>query len=218
MRPRVILSNAISLNGSLTGFAIDYGIYYPVLLSCNPDAVLVGADTVLAARDSVPSEVEGDFRKRAVQPGETRPWWVVVDSRGRLPPVLHFYRRMEYVRDIIVLVSGQTPGAYIRYLEEREYEYVVAGSGRVDLNAAFSTLAERYGIRTLVSDTGGRLDTALLESGLVDEISLIVAPVLSGEMATPLYRPGSHRTLPLLLKGCTPLGDGYVRLVYDVPH
>lgn len=132
--------------------------------------------------------------------------------------MLHFYRRMEYVRDIIVMVSEKTPGAYIHYLEERDYEYVVAGSGRVDMSDALSKLVERYGIGTVVSDTGGRLDTALLESGLVDEISLVVSPILSGGSVTPIFHTESDRTVPLLLKGCSPLGEGYVRLVYDVPH
>lgn len=42
MRPGVILSNAVSPNGSLTGYDDDYGVYYPILLSCRPDAVLAG--------------------------------------------------------------------------------------------------------------------------------------------------------------------------------
>ncbi len=208
--------NAISPNGSLTGYAVDYGVYYPHLLAYHPDAVLVGADTIIAASVTIPPEEAGDFGKRPDRPDETRAWWVVVDSRGRLAHVLHFYRGMEYTRDIIVLVSEKTPEGYIRYLEERGYEYIVAGRDRVDLHLAMEKLFKNYPIRIVVSDTGGRLDTALLESGLVDELSLIVAPVLSGQTEVNLYTPSSKKNIELILKECTDVGEGYVHLVYQV--
>lgn len=118
MRPRLILSNAVSLNGSLTGYDVDYRVYYPLLLAYHPDAVLVGADTVLAAPVTILPEEPGDFVRRPVLEGEIRPLWIIVDSRGRLPAVLHFFRRMEFTPDILVLVSEQTPGHYIRYLRK----------------------------------------------------------------------------------------------------
>lgn len=218
MRPRVILSNAVSPNGSLTGYDVDYGVYYPILLSYQPDAVLTGADTVLAAPVEIPPEEEADRKKRPAGPGETRPWLVVVDSRGRLSPVLHFYRRMEYTRDVIVLVAEETPSRYIRYLENRDYDYLIAGKDRVDPTTALHLLSQEYPIRTLVSDTGGTLDTVLLSAGLVDEISLVVAPVLSSRTDILLYQPepGRERNIPLTLKECGDIGEGYVHLVYDV--
>jgi len=64
--------------------------------------------------------------------------------------------------------------------------------------------------------TEGTLDTALLESGLVDEISLIVAPVLSGQAEGNLYTPSSKKNIELILKECRDLGEGYIHLVYQV--
>ena len=218
MRPRVILSNAVSPNGSLTGYDVDYGVYYPILLSYQPDAVLTGADTILAAPVELPPEEEADRTKRQPKPGENRPWLVVVDSRGRLSPVLHFYRRMEYSRDVIVLVSDKTPSRYIRFLEDRDYDYLIAGKDRVDPETALHRLCQEYDVRTLVSDTGGTLDTVLLSAGLVDEISLVVAPVLSVRTDILLFQPvaGTGRNIPLTLKECGDVGEGYVHLVYVV--
>ena len=119
MRPRSILSNAVSPNGSLTGLPVDHGVYYPLVLSYKPDAVLVGADPVLAAPVEIPREQESDRLRRPSEQGETRPWWVIVDGRGRLTSFLYVFRRMEYVRDIIILVSEKTPPEYIRYLQDR---------------------------------------------------------------------------------------------------
>jgi len=218
MRPRVILSNAVSPNGSLTGYDVDYGVYYPILLSYRPDAVLEGADTILAAPVEIPPEEETDRTKRLATPGETRPWLVVVDSRGRLSSVLHFYRRMEYTRDVIVLISDETPSRYVRFLEDRDYDYLITGKDRVDPEIALHKLYQEYHIRTLVSDTGGTLDTVLLTAGLVDEISLVVAPVLSAQTDVLLYQPdpGIAHNIPLTLKECGDVGEGYVHLVYGV--
>ncbi|MDD1676257.1 MAG: dihydrofolate reductase family protein [Methanomicrobiales archaeon] len=217
MFPHVVMSNAISCNGSLTGFACDYGIYYPLLLEQEPDLVLVGSQTVAAAHDDIPPEEEYDRRKRVIAPDDRRPWWGVVDSRGILRDVLHFYRRMEYIRDIIVLVAENTPASYIRFLQEREYEYVVAGKDRVDFRAAFSALGGQYGIRRISTDTGGTLNSVLLDAGLVDVISLVVVPVVTPTIGTPFYRSiAGSGTISLMLEKAEPLRDGYVHLLYRV--
>ena len=65
---------------------------------------------------------------------------MVFDSRGRLSSVPHFYRRMEYTRDVIVLVSDETPSRYIRFLEDRDYDYLTVGKDRVDLEIALHSL------------------------------------------------------------------------------
>jgi len=72
MRPHVIVSNAVSPNGSLTGYAVDYGVYYPHLLAYHPDAVLVGADTILAAPVTIPPKnrlILGKDQKGLMRPG-----------------------------------------------------------------------------------------------------------------------------------------------------
>jgi 2,5-diamino-6-(ribosylamino)-4(3H)-pyrimidinone 5'-phosphate reductase len=215
--PDVIQSNAMSLNGSLTGFPVDYAVYYPILLSYEPDMVLVGSQTVLAAGDDFPPEEDADRRKRTWSPEDLRPFLVVVDSRGRLEGRLHAFRRMEYIRDLIILISNSTPKRYRRYLEEREYDTVCAGEHQVNLQRAFEVLHERFGARTIVTDTGGTLNAVLLDAGLVDRISILVVPVLAAQVPVPLYagnRTGDRFDLTLLK--CEPAGSGYVHLVYAV--
>lgn len=217
MRPQVILSNAMSLNGSLTGFSVDYAVYYPILLSYKPDMVLVGSQTVLAAGDETPREEDSDRRKRTWSPEETRPYLVVVDSRGRLEGMLHAFRRMEYIRDLIILISHSTPQRYRRYLEEREYDTVCAGEGQVNLERAFEVLHERFGAGTIVTDTGGTLNAVLLDAGLVDRISVLVVPVLAAQVPVPLYAgTGTKDPINLALLKCEPAGSGYVHIEYAV--
>jgi 2,5-diamino-6-(ribosylamino)-4(3H)-pyrimidinone 5'-phosphate reductase len=49
MLPKVILHTAMSLDGRITGFPADLDIYYSLAAQWNPDAILFGSETVLAA-------------------------------------------------------------------------------------------------------------------------------------------------------------------------
>jgi 2,5-diamino-6-(ribosylamino)-4(3H)-pyrimidinone 5'-phosphate reductase len=216
-RPDVIQSNAMSLNGSLTGFPVDYAVYYPILLSYKPDMVLVGSQTVLAAKDEIPPEEDADRRKRSWSQEDSRPFLVVVDSRGRLEGMLHAFRRMVYIRDLIILISHSTPKRYLRYLEEREYDTVCAGERQVNLERAFEVLHERFGARTIVTDTGCTLNAVLLDAGLVDRISILVVPVLAAQVPVPLYAgTGTKDHIDLTLVKYEPAGSGYIHIEYAV--
>jgi 2,5-diamino-6-(ribosylamino)-4(3H)-pyrimidinone 5'-phosphate reductase len=62
-----------------------------------------------------------------------------------------------------------------------DHDEVVAGADRVDLRAALSMLADRFGVGTVRVDSGGGLTGALLGAGLVDEVSLLVHPLFAGQ-------------------------------------
>jgi len=49
MLPRVIIHNAVSMNGQTTGFPVDLGLYYGLVSRWKENATLAGADTLLAA-------------------------------------------------------------------------------------------------------------------------------------------------------------------------
>ena len=109
LRPKIILHNTISLDGSLRGFEANLNMHYSIASSLKVDAYLVGSQTILDASDEIPPEPEKEEQERIYDPEDVRPFWIVVDSRSRLKGVLHFYRQMEYIKDIIVLVSNSTP-------------------------------------------------------------------------------------------------------------
>jgi 2,5-diamino-6-(ribosylamino)-4(3H)-pyrimidinone 5'-phosphate reductase len=49
MLPRVIIHSAISLDGRIDGFSADVGTYYELASRWDPDAMLSGSNTILAA-------------------------------------------------------------------------------------------------------------------------------------------------------------------------
>ena len=56
----------------------------------------------------------------------------------------------------------------------------------MDLRLATSRLRTRFGIRRLLLEGGGNINGGFLEAGLIDEISLLIAPAIDGrrEIAT----------------------------------
>jgi diaminohydroxyphosphoribosylaminopyrimidine deaminase / 5-amino-6-(5-phosphoribosylamino)uracil reductase len=59
--------------------------------------------------------------------------------------------------------------------------------GRVPLGKVLDKLGEE-GVLTLLTETGTRLNTALLAGGLVDRVHLFISPQIMGSDAVPAFR------------------------------
>lgn len=219
MLPKVIVHSLVSLDGHIDGFDAEIGMYYGIAGRFGADIVLFGSRTIELASVEARPEVEADFRKPATAPDDRRSLWAVPDSRGRLRN-LHAFRGTEYCRDIVVLVSETTPKAYLDYLGDREYDHIVAGRDRVDLRRALELLHERYGCQVVRTDSGGELNSALLQQGLVDELSLVIAPVLAGSGGTNLFRTlgvgPDGGAIGLELVSCEMTAKGHLHVLYRV--
>jgi len=193
MRPHVTLHNAVSLDGRLLEWGmVDMGLYYGLIGAFDEQATLAGADTMAfgAAHEGVVEDDPGAIPVEPVQ-GDARPLLVVPDSRGRVR-IWRWMLSQPYWRAGVALCSAATPEAHLDYLERVGVDRITAGDDHVDLVAALDVLRGRYGIERVRADSGGTLNGALLRLGLVDEVSLLVAPVLLGDdRSLPFYRaPG----------------------------
>jgi len=219
MHPEVIIHNSVSLDHAVTGFEVDLGLHYGALLALEPGAVLAGSTTAKTGieifMDINEPETEADRHRPVMRPDDRRPLCVIVDSRGVLKDLLHFYRKMEHTRDVVVLVSEATPEDYLDYLRKRDYPFIRCGRERVDLKAALRELGERFGITRVVSDSGPDLNNVLIRERIVDMISLIVHPVIAGNGEKKLFDRAGGR-VALELQKAVPMEQGAVHLVYAV--
>ena len=217
MQSEIIIHNSISLDCSLTGFMPDMELHYRIAGSYKPDAHLIGSDTILKGiemfGEEVPDEIQEDFEipKRESE----LPWWVIVDSGGKLKGVLHTCRRFEFCRDVILLVSETTSQDYLTHLSERKYQYIVAGSEKVDLKTAVEQLRSTFGIIKLLTDTGRILGNLLLNMGMVSEISLLVHPLIVGEKCYPMFSDITGNLIPKLKKS-EQFENGCLWMVYSL--
>ena len=218
MKPKVILHNAVSLDGRLDWFTPDIGLFYELTGRWREDVTLVGCDTMLEQVDALPPASPN--LPQPPDPDDTRPLLAVVDSRGRLRQ-LHRLRGTPYWREVVALCSRSTPVEHRTYLDDHRIETIVAGAHKVDLAVALEELHNRHGIQTARVDSGGQLNGALLRAGLVDEVSVLVHPALvGGQSPRSLYRApdldSAVGVIKLRLADSQTLKDGIVWLRYEV--
>jgi len=150
-----------------TGFDPDQARFYALATLWEEDVTLVGADTILAQEDAVRS---------APRPGPRPegPLLAVVDSRARVRE-WEGLRQLGYWSDVLALYADRTPARP----PDTDTPELVTGYDRVDLAEILNVLGSR-GARVVRVDSGGGLLGALLDLGLVDELALLVHPVVVG--------------------------------------
>jgi 2,5-diamino-6-(ribosylamino)-4(3H)-pyrimidinone 5'-phosphate reductase len=191
MIPRVIVYDAVSLDGRTIGLDVDKELYNEIASKWDLDAVLMGSNTVLAELNAKPGEVRGESKKPQIDPEDERPLLVVPDSRGQIR-VWDEVREMPYFRDILVLCSRSTPQEYLDFLEKRYVKHMVIGYQEVDLGAALNELNVQFGVKSLRVDSGGVLNGVLFREGLVDEVNVLIHPELVGGKSSSSIFPASE--------------------------
>jgi 2,5-diamino-6-(ribosylamino)-4(3H)-pyrimidinone 5'-phosphate reductase len=213
MRPHVIVHNGISLNGMLTGFDVEMGLYYDLAGKLGCEADLVGSGTILAAPEAAQADDPLETCAPQEGPGSIL---VVPDSRGRVK-CWGFLQRSGFWGRFVSLASEKTPADHIAYLRQRGVEVIRAGGDRVDLAAALEELGQRFGVARVRTDSGGTLNGALLELGLVDEVSALVFPVVvTGPARVPFFTAVADGRFGLALTHEERFEGGEVWLRYDV--
>jgi diaminohydroxyphosphoribosylaminopyrimidine deaminase/5-amino-6-(5-phosphoribosylamino)uracil reductase len=142
------------------------------------DAALTGVDTVLAD-DPMLTDRSGLRRRRPLQR-------IVLDSALRMP--LDSKMVASAQNDVVVFTISNDE-ARIGELRKRgvRVEALPAEAGRVPLGKVLDKLGEE-GILTLLTETGTRLNTALLAGEMVDRVHLFVSPQIMGSDAVPAFR------------------------------
>jgi len=94
----------------------------------------------------------------------------------------------------------------------------------IEFTNLFSKLKNEYGAHKLTIQSGGTLNAQFIRQGLVDHLSIVVAPALVGGANTPSLMDGEslhslselHKVKPLRLTDCNKLNHSYINLKYDV--
>jgi riboflavin biosynthesis pyrimidine reductase len=95
--------------------------------------------------------------------------------------------------------------------------YIFAGRTEIDLALALEILADEFAIKRLLLEGGGGINGSFLSAGLIDEISLLVAPIADGNAGLPTTfdrAPGAPRSLRL--KSVERLERDLLHLGYEV--
>lgn len=113
---------------------------------------------------------------------ELKNFVVCIDVEGRLKWSRNYIDRPNQPKSHVIEVLTETiSGGYLEYLRKLGISYLFAGKDTLDLVLLMKKLKEKFGIDHLMVTGGGVMDWSLLDKGLLDEISLVVSPAVSGE-------------------------------------
>ncbi len=211
MLPKVILHIESSLDGRIDWLKFDNFVYYRIIKDWDVDGMISGSNTMLAAEMSDDTGIA----KLSDQ------YLVVVDSKGKINN-WDIIKRQAYWNDQpIVLCSEKTPKRYLRYLSDLQIHTIIHGKDQVDLTASLEAIQEKFGINVLRVDSGGILSGVLLRQGLIDEVSVVVSPQLTGGLTPKSIFVASDLTsfddvIDLELLNYEVIDQNYVHMYYRV--
>jgi 2,5-diamino-6-(ribosylamino)-4(3H)-pyrimidinone 5'-phosphate reductase len=197
-RPRVICHMMTTLDGRIDAARWpDVGParaeYEQTSDALDAPAWMCGRVTMQEFADGVRSREEAGADARPADaaerpdhtaPGEHTSYAIALDPSGRL-----LWESGEIDGDhVVAVLSTRVSDPYLDGLRTAGVSYVLVGPGEggdLDLVAALEKLTDRFGIETLLLEGGGGINGSFLRAGLVDEVSLLLAPLADGAVGTP---------------------------------
>lgn len=98
---------------------------------------------------------------------------------------------------IIEVLTEQADPRYLGYLEAMEIPYLFAGKDELDVALALYKLKTIIGVNTLLLKGGSILNGAFQRENVIDEISLVMAPMVADANDKGLFMDGIARTFHL---------------------
>jgi 2,5-diamino-6-(ribosylamino)-4(3H)-pyrimidinone 5'-phosphate reductase len=184
-------------------------------LRASAEAIMVGGKTLLDEdpRLTVKSEVlRAERVRRGLSPNPVK---VAVVTHANLKEDSQFLNSGP--ADIVIFTTRRTSKRHISRLTSRGVDVYVDEAEKVDLERALATLKE-LNIDHLMVEGGATLNFELLRLGLVDELTIYVAPLIFGGESAPTLAAGSglqrSAAIPMKLIHAEQWEDGGVVLKY----
>lgn len=120
---------------------------------------------------------------------------------------------------LVCVVSEAATADYLDYLQQKGISYIATGKGSLSLRRAAELLARDFGVERMGLVGGGKINGAFLQAGLIDEMSLMIAPGIDGRTGQPSVFDGieaSAEPVRLTMKNVKAFDCGTVWIRYSV--
>lgn len=207
---RIDCGMTIKLKGNKEYYETLDALDVPSRVSGRRTAELEMAEGPYEAKDATPLGKPG-FSKAQDAPG----YEIVFDTRG----TLLWKDGSSYERPLLIVTSEQVSTDYLAYLEGQHISWIAAGAERIDIPAAVQVLAEEFGVRRMAVVGGGTINAGFLDAGLLDEVSILLAPGIDGRAGmTSTFDglPRDREPFQLDLKSAKVYPDGALWLRYGL--
>lgn len=130
--------------------------------------------------ENAPAVPEGDFMAK-----KSNMYYVSVDPSGKLGWKDATLTYVDTTAHVIEVLTGKASNAYKAFLRKLGISYIIAGETELDYTVALEKLKTMFGIETLMLGGGGVLNWSLIQAGMCDEVSVVVAASADGSTDTP---------------------------------
>lgn len=213
-RPKIICHMTTSIDGKVTGEFLGMPqclrateIYYEMNRAYHADAYACGRVTMEGSFTGGRVPDLGGYenasvpREDYVADGEAGFYAVAFDRMGRLgwtAPRIEDEDPGYGGAHIIEVLLEDAPDAYLAYLQGIGVSYIFAGRGEMDIPLALGKLKTLFHIDTLLLEGGSIINGAFARAGVIDELSLVVAPVTADAGDKPLFMDAQADTFELI--------------------
>ena len=230
-RPRVIIHMTSSVDGrvkirrwsQVDTEAVVEKAYETVHDRLAGDAWMCGRVTMAGyAQGEPPATYDGPAipREDFVARRDGKGYAIGLDAHARM----HWGTRNDITGDHVVMILTEAASdAHLDALRRAGVSYLFGGAEGIDLALVLDKLAATFGIRRLLIEGGSRINGSFLYAGLVDELSLLLAPAVDGLMGAPALfdhdgaaDDATAKSLKLTLKSHEAMDGGVLWMMYDV--
>ncbi len=86
---------------------------------------------------------------------------------------------------IVEVVTEAVADDYLAYLQSIGVSYLFAGKTEIDLQQVVTILADELGLKRLIVEGGPTVSGSFINAGLVDEVSVLILPLVDGRGEHP---------------------------------
>ena len=224
-RPYIICHMVASIDGRIDCSMVDKisgNEYYETLEKLDCPVQLEGRVTMEhynAAKEPFIANDTAPFGMTSVYKAvDSKEYIVAVDTHGRLRwPAAE----IDGV-PLVCIVSEQVPQEYLEMLRNERISYICVGSDAIDLQAAMEILCTDFGVERLAVLGGGHINGGFLAAGLIDEVSLLLAPGIDGRKGQTALFDGiadiDRMPVRLALESVEQVGQGTLWIRYKTDY
>lgn len=221
MKPYIVLHMLISIDGKITGGYMNTDMasalceeYYRINREYKADAFACGRITMEGSfTQGVKPDLtpyEGVRFPREDYIAKQHGYYAVsIDPHGRLGWYGSEIKDEDPGYDdahIIEVLTDDIQEEYLAFLRDKGISYIFCGKEKIDVKLMNEKLVKFFGIKKLMLEGGGLTDSLFLDADCIDEMSLVVVPLIDVDKdGIDLFAGKSCNVQEYALKSCEKL-------------
>lgn len=198
-KPYVIIHTHVSVDGKIHAVnipAFETASQQYQELALGPDTQIYDIDGYLNGRTTT-DDNQTHYRTPQVDENAAVPdgdyiaehdatmYYVSIDPSGKLDWQDNVVDYGGIDSHVIEVLTEKVGDPYRDFLRRQGISYLIAGEDSLDMVLALEKLNSVFGMQRVMIGGGGVLNWSFLHAGLVDEVSLVVAPFADGDTTNP---------------------------------